>query len=53
MKLKNVPMLAGVPWNTGLVSIGWLSFGIGTLCPNTIVEAGLLAIARVLPKALY
>ncbi len=53
MKVKSVLTQAGVSWDTALVSIGWLSYCLGILYPNPVVGPGFLAIARVLPKALY
>jgi hypothetical protein len=53
MKLKHVHKLASVHKDAALVSIGWLSFLLGMLIPDPIVKTILMAIARVLPKALY
>ena len=49
---KIVPF-AGVFADTALVSIGWLTFVMGTLTPDPLAKAVLMAMARVLPKALY
>lgn len=53
MSIKNVLKNAGIYMNTALVAIGWLLFLIGMLIPEPIIKTILMAIARVLPKALY
>ena len=49
---KIVPF-AGVFTDTALVSLGWLTFVMGTLTPDPLAKAVLMAMARVLPKALH
>ena len=44
---------AGIRMDTALVSLGWFSFVAGLFIPDPIVKAILVAIARVLPKALH
>jgi hypothetical protein len=53
MRVKNVFMQAGIKLDTALVSIGWVCFFAGALMPDPVVKATLMAMARVLPKALY
>jgi len=53
MKLKHVHKLSGVHMDTALVSVGWLSFVFGMLNPDPVMGTILMAMARVLPKALY
>jgi hypothetical protein len=49
---KIVPF-AGVCKDTALVSIGWLTFVTGMLTPDPLAKVVLMAMTRVLPKALY
>ena len=51
--MAKIVRMAGAHKDTALVSIGWSAFVLGTLTPDPFVKVVLMAMARVLPKALY
>ena len=53
MRVKAVFKYPGFLRDAALVSLGWLSLVSGTLILDPVVGTILMAVARVLPKALY
>ena len=51
--MVNMIRRAGIRKDVTLVAIGWIAFVFGLLIPIPALGAIFMAIARVLPKALY
>ncbi|MFC2018679.1 hypothetical protein ACFLU4_01815 [Chloroflexota bacterium] len=51
--MGNLISHVGIRKDVALVAVGWLAFALGLLIPIPAVAAVSMAIARVLPKALY